>query len=159
MTMTQLGVVNNQAKESVCQRHGQFVKPLNDLFEGLGLKEPITLAQIEGLSPADKGKLGKSLAVALAEMFAKTESREIEGNLVDAGYASINDAIAGIPDQMGGSNIDRATITLTAVRDLLTVIDGLTADSAFIVTLAGIVMEAKAALDAAHKRVIDVTEV
>lgn len=116
---------NNRLRAATNTYNNTVIPKVNALLTECGLKEPLTLGQIEGLTLKQLGAIMRDIAPVLGLMGTEIADRKFEDNLVAAGYQSAADAIADIPNHLTGDSATYATTTLNHTVSNIEILEGL----------------------------------
>lgn len=125
--MEQLSTLANEANrltDSMNTYNNTLVPGFNALLAGYGLVEPVTIEQINALTLKQQGAIFQALGPIVTAIGKEIAGRTVEANLLaGGGYASIDAAIADVPNHFSGQSATSVATDLTQTKNTLTVLD------------------------------------
>ncbi|MBW2644594.1 MAG: hypothetical protein JRE23_00190 [Deltaproteobacteria bacterium] len=136
---------SNRLRAATNTYNNTVVPKVNDLLAGYGVTEPLTLAQIEGLTLKQLGAILRDISPMLGAIGMEISDRKLEDNLAAAGYTSVAEATADIPNHLTGDAAIHATAVFTHTINNLAILEGLV-DAGLMFTLLSKVVDIKNAI-------------
>jgi hypothetical protein len=116
---------NNRLYDAINTYNNTLIPSFEAILAEYGLTEPVTLAQLEGLTLRQLASLSKGINEMKAAMDTEAGQRPFESNLADMGYVDVDAAIADVPNRFTGESATIITNTLERIKSTLALLDSL----------------------------------
>lgn len=114
----------NRLTDSMNTYNNTLVPGFNALLAGYGLVEPVTIGQINALTLKQQGAILQALGAVVDAIGKEIATRTVEVNLlIGGGYASIDAAIADVPNHFTGADRTAIETNLTQTKNTVQVLD------------------------------------